>query len=103
MANSSRNLVEEGKVCFGLLQRLEFTVISTITNRYSTLRLKVHITEADWFTEGRQENDWTQLMMSELGLTAWEFRLVVKNRLAARTLRNTGKQANTDLPYLTYT
>lgn len=64
MANSSLNLVEEGKVCFGPLQRLEFTVISTITNRYSTLRLKVHI------TEGRQENDWTQLMMSELCLTA---------------------------------
>lgn len=29
-------------------------------------------TDADWLTEGGQENDWTGLMMTGLSLTLWE-------------------------------
>lgn len=32
-------------------------------------RLKACRMEADWLTEGRQENDWTRIMRSVLSLT----------------------------------
>lgn len=36
---------------------------------------------ADWFAEGRQENDWTRVMTTELSLTVWPSGSHVKNRL----------------------
>lgn len=38
----------------------------------AALRFKAHRLEADWLTEGGQENHWTRVMMSVLTLTAWE-------------------------------
>lgn len=35
-------------------------------------------TEADWFTNGEQENDWARVMMIEFNLTAWKSRSDVK-------------------------
>lgn len=40
--------------------------------------------EADWLEEGGREDDWTKVMMSALGLTAWESGRDVKSRLAAK-------------------
>lgn len=36
---------------------------------------------ADWFAEGRQENDWIRVMTTELSLTVWPSGSHVKNRL----------------------
>lgn len=44
--------------------------------------------EADWFNEGRQEDDWTRVMVLALRLTAWERGSDVENRLAAKNLGN---------------
>lgn len=38
-------------------------------NERRALRFKAHRTEADWLAEGGQEDDWTQVMRTELILT----------------------------------
>lgn len=39
--------------------------------------------EADWSKEGRQEDDWSRVMITVLSLTVWESSRDVKNRKAA--------------------
>lgn len=46
----------------------------------AALRFKAHRLEADWLTEGGQENHWTRVMMSVLTLTAWETGSHVKKK-----------------------
>lgn len=38
-------------------------------NDRRVLTFKAHGTETDWLKEGGKQNDWTRVMMSELGLT----------------------------------